>query len=145
MLGRCCMKAHVLFTRKTASYCSLWLWFTDIIGTIDFVYKEISRNQSTSPEFLCVSVKQTYSTNPFSVLFQLCQVIFWSPFYLLCFVVVRESSLYWFPLSPWFLDHVGVICLFCDQIPVVMWDPDDARASSAGCSHARPRCCVACP
>lgn len=64
MLGRCCMKAHVLFTRKTASYCSLWLWFTDIIGTIDFVYKEISRNQSTSPEFLCVSVKQTYSTNP---------------------------------------------------------------------------------
>lgn len=48
--------------------------------------------------------------------------------------------------SPWLSDpfccHYG---LFCDQVPFIMWDPDDARASFAGCRHARARRRVACP
>ena len=42
-----------------------------------------------------------------------------------------------------FPDPVG---LFCDQVSVVMWDPDDTGPSPPGCGHVRAwRCVAGCP
>lgn len=63
----------------------------------------------------------------------------------------KEMLFYWIKfivltLSWGFSSNLCHYCLFCDQIPVIMWDPDDpCTVSCAGCSRNRAWRCDACP